>query len=406
MLSSKKASTKKTSTSLRYLKARFKPLIKPIFLGSAGILGLFFLALWQYFKHPEWLRGSSEQEDIAAVSPQGSQDNPITSSELTIDELAALAEVDSLSSLFEEVNLNENLIPNALPATKSKSNPSNKFLEKLKPNLKGTNNKDLDTITTNIPKPSKSSQSFSKPDPIGYLPSLKDLRNRQRSSGNNALQKALERQNQPGSQSKSSINQGQNNLGNSSSINSGNPGRVTSPENSYLPNYNYNSGVNNYNYNNYSASGSLQANPYNYNNYSAPRSLQANPYNHVNQPQYYNNPLANPPLNNNYFQSVYPQYTNPSRRNNGLNNPQRNITGLNTPQRNTIPNTIPNSNPRLLNQPNYNGYGIFNQNLQTPNYQPNYNNGYGFLGNQTPPLTQQNQNQQNQGRTNYLYDDY
>ena len=383
MLSSKKASTQKNSTSLRYLKARFKPMIRPMFIATAGILGLFFLSLWQYFKHPEWLRGSSEQKDIAAVSPQGSEDNPISNSELTVDELAALAEVDSLNSLFEEVNLNENLIPNALPGAKSKSNQPNTFLEQLKPNLPGTNNKNLGT------KPAKSSQSFSNPDPIGYLPSLKDLRNRQRSSENNPLQQALDRQNQLSSQSESSITQGQNSLGNSTPINSGNPGTATPPENnqnnSYLPNSNYNSSVNNYNY---SASGSLQNNPYNY----------------LNQRQYYNNPPAKPPLNNNYFQSVYPQYGNPSSRNNGLNTPQRNVTGLNTPQ----VNTVPNNNPALLNQSNYNSSGMLgNQNPQTPNYQPNYNynNNYGF-GFQGNSPTQQNQNRQNQSRSNYLYDDY
>ena len=124
------SSPKYLPSSIRYTKARFRPFVQPLFWVTAGILGLFFFALWQYGKHPNWLISSDEQPDTVADYTGDSTEG---STKLAPEDLALLADIDNIDFLFKETELKpiqDNLINFAQkPQTPAKT--SKNLLEQL-----------------------------------------------------------------------------------------------------------------------------------------------------------------------------------------------------------------------------------------------------------------------------------
>jgi hypothetical protein len=88
------SSQKQSPAFFRYLKARLQPLGRPAFWVSAVGMSLVFLVIAKYWNDPEWF---SRFGGDGATSPEGAAAN----SNLSPEELAALANIDSSSILLE-----------------------------------------------------------------------------------------------------------------------------------------------------------------------------------------------------------------------------------------------------------------------------------------------------------------
>ena len=90
--------------SLRYLNARLKPFMRPMFWGSATVLALLTFGVWQYSNHPEWLQGTLDGISLPGNNLTTNQDNQVAESGLSKEELAAGANIDSLPVMLSEIN--------------------------------------------------------------------------------------------------------------------------------------------------------------------------------------------------------------------------------------------------------------------------------------------------------------
>lgn len=88
--------------SLRYLKARFQPFGKPMFWGSAIVLSLLAVIIWQYWEHPEWFKATLDEPEVAGSNLQADPEDLVSDSDLSLDELAAGAEIDNLDLLLQQ----------------------------------------------------------------------------------------------------------------------------------------------------------------------------------------------------------------------------------------------------------------------------------------------------------------
>jgi hypothetical protein len=91
------------SSWLRSLSNRSKLLLKPVPLAS--ILGLLLLVvfIWEYSTHPEWFDEYAQEETTA--------DGEIDLSGLTPEEQAAIADIDNLNLLFNELGIEPGGVP-------------------------------------------------------------------------------------------------------------------------------------------------------------------------------------------------------------------------------------------------------------------------------------------------------
>jgi hypothetical protein len=69
------------------------------------LVTLFALTLWAYLVHPEWIEGTVEENASTGELLSTDVNSPVTEADLALDDLAAVAEADSLTSILEQVNL-------------------------------------------------------------------------------------------------------------------------------------------------------------------------------------------------------------------------------------------------------------------------------------------------------------
>ncbi len=86
-----------TPTFLRYLPARLKPLSSPAVWAPLTIFVLLSIFIWEYHKNPDWFN----REPATSIAPQ---------SDLTPEEQARLAEVDTLDVLLDGSNTSGNAL--------------------------------------------------------------------------------------------------------------------------------------------------------------------------------------------------------------------------------------------------------------------------------------------------------
>ncbi|MGP1371321.1 MAG: hypothetical protein ACTS3T_00730 [Almyronema sp.] len=82
--------------SIRYLFARLQPAAQPVVWGPVLVLTLLGVVFWEYRNHPEWLAGFEIDRQSPSVQ--------LPETELTLDEQAALAQVDSLDVLLADLD--------------------------------------------------------------------------------------------------------------------------------------------------------------------------------------------------------------------------------------------------------------------------------------------------------------
>lgn len=92
---------KTTPAFVRYFKARFQPFTKPLFLGSFGGLLIAGLAIYQYWKHPEWLQTS----DQTTIGQEVDSSNGIVSP--SPEDLSVAADIDNSDLLLKELEQNQ-----------------------------------------------------------------------------------------------------------------------------------------------------------------------------------------------------------------------------------------------------------------------------------------------------------
>ena len=91
--------SKDTPAFARYFTARIKPFTKPLFLGSFGGLLIAGLAIYQYWRHPDWLQTNSNSTQ------------PITDSQNSLpnasqEDLSVAADIDNVDLLLKELQQN------------------------------------------------------------------------------------------------------------------------------------------------------------------------------------------------------------------------------------------------------------------------------------------------------------
>ncbi|NEO53553.1 MAG: hypothetical protein F6K54_10950 [Okeania sp. SIO3B5] len=97
---------KKLPNSIRYFRARFSHLTKPLVWGPIGVASLVLLFAWELTVHPEWL--ALEDDDNSVTSG-----NTITEN-LSPEEISIISDIDSPSVLIEDLKDSENYQFNSL----------------------------------------------------------------------------------------------------------------------------------------------------------------------------------------------------------------------------------------------------------------------------------------------------
>ncbi|MDY6782221.1 MAG: hypothetical protein SW833_06660 [Cyanobacteriota bacterium] len=70
------------------------------------VVTLFALSLWAYLMHPEWIEGNIDEENASTGELLSTDPNsPVTEADLSLDDLATVAETESVSSILEQVSL-------------------------------------------------------------------------------------------------------------------------------------------------------------------------------------------------------------------------------------------------------------------------------------------------------------
>lgn len=139
----------------RYFGARLKPFTRPLFLGSVGFLTLSGIAIYEYWKRPDWLQNQIEQP-LEAVF--GSRDNRAIP-QVAEEDLAAVADIDNIELLLQEIEQNQlknPLNPTINPKKRSPDNAFTRFKKKQEDKFKnssisqsnylGTKNNALDNL--------------------------------------------------------------------------------------------------------------------------------------------------------------------------------------------------------------------------------------------------------------------
>jgi hypothetical protein len=349
-------------SSLRFFKARLTPFTKPMFWGSATILTLLGVTIWQYWQHPEWIGTNNIEQPSTIRNNTANQDsnnivaNPSKSiPQLSEEDLAVAADIDNSELLLEEIQAAQTQVNLVTPETEIEKNTQDDFLgneqksnlpaynslsEELKPNQQNSSdptstnrtsspfspNQSNSTTTANSDNddynftPSRSiftTQKFGSNRPVNYLKQALDQQNNQRLA-NQTPTPTSEVEQQP----------------------------QTQPYTGYNPQTTNNS-------NDLSRNRSL-----NYPNYSYSNDYKPNtPYSSVNPNNNYNSRSNNLPQNN--YQQFRPSITTTGTDNNTnvYGNPNYNQPSTNNP-----------SNPSITEENNTNVYG-------SPNYnQPSTNN--------------------------------
>ena len=184
---------KKLPNSIRYLKARFSHLTKPLVWGPIGVASLVLLFAWELSVHPEWLTIDEDDEP-----PFNS--NSLT--ELSSEEAAIAVDIDNSSVLNRELENNERLPVNPivistedlLEEIEGRTEEKSNFEETSKPEEYFTNseleteispqsqtNNLLNSIPANIPQNSASQEKLKNPNllisPLPPSVNLLDSRN-------------------------------------------------------------------------------------------------------------------------------------------------------------------------------------------------------------------------------------
>lgn len=113
------------SSWLRSLSNRFGFFLKPVPLASTVGVLLLGIFIWEYSSHPEWFDGYSQEE----TTP----DSSIDLSGLTPEEQAAIADIDNLTVLFNELGIESGGIPNIQALSEAQEGDRNALLEDVLP---------------------------------------------------------------------------------------------------------------------------------------------------------------------------------------------------------------------------------------------------------------------------------
>lgn len=100
---------KNTPASMRYLGARLKPLKRPLFWGSIGLVSLIGLALYQYWLHPDWISGNLSEIATTTNDSTSRLSNLTNEGQISAEDLAIGAELDNLDLLLKELEQNQTL---------------------------------------------------------------------------------------------------------------------------------------------------------------------------------------------------------------------------------------------------------------------------------------------------------
>lgn len=227
---------KKLPNSIRYFRARFRHLTKPLFWGPIGVASLVLLFAWELSVHPEWL---TLEED----------DNPLSNSNsltenLSAEEASIMADIDNSSVLngeletYKKLQLNPLVIPTdnllkELQGEAKNQSASQKTTAKLEeyftshqPETTGSgeakiNNfpsPNLTNLPQNLPDQNQTENANLLTSPL--LPSVKLLDSRNRAQKDektvNPLQTAMDEY--LGSQNKSSLSSSQKFQGDNSNL--------------------------------------------------------------------------------------------------------------------------------------------------------------------------------------------
>ncbi|NEQ75092.1 MAG: hypothetical protein F6K23_19820 [Okeania sp. SIO2C9] len=90
---------KKLPNSIRYFRARFRHLTKPLVWGPIGVASLVLLFAWELTVHPEWL---TLEDDDSVTS------GDIVSENLSPEEISIMSDIDSSSVLIKDLKDSEN----------------------------------------------------------------------------------------------------------------------------------------------------------------------------------------------------------------------------------------------------------------------------------------------------------
>ncbi|NES86826.1 MAG: hypothetical protein F6K10_38830 [Moorea sp. SIO2B7] len=150
-------SPKEIPPFIRYFKARLKPFGRPLFWLSPSIVILVSVCFWQYNNHPEWLESAFKQLGVASSYSTDKSDNPVANSKLSVEELAAGADIDNLQFLLTEVEKSK--ISSGLQNAQV-SKPKNLYEQLRKQQKKQSKNNSNSLV---IPQHSKQKQLVSNP---------------------------------------------------------------------------------------------------------------------------------------------------------------------------------------------------------------------------------------------------
>ncbi|NET24028.1 hypothetical protein [Okeania sp. SIO1I7] len=154
---------KKLPNSIRYFRARFRHLTKPLVWGPIGVASLVLLFAWELTVHPEWLALEDDNDSVTS-------ENTITEN-LSPEEISIMSDIDSSSVLIKDLKDSEKsqfnslvvpqkILPNELKeesknesapqkkATKSQANLTNPQPKTTIPNIPNQNQLDSSELLT------------------------------------------------------------------------------------------------------------------------------------------------------------------------------------------------------------------------------------------------------------------
>lgn len=137
---------------LRYLKARLRPLTKPIVWGTATVLSLAGALTWTYFNHPEWLALTDNQQNSVSNDADNQPD-------LSQEDKSIGADIDRLSVLEQDLTEFEPAL--VIPGTSSKKDTFLDEVMKKRQDGEGSRSQVLPEQSITNPFAAKSLNSFS-----------------------------------------------------------------------------------------------------------------------------------------------------------------------------------------------------------------------------------------------------
>lgn len=156
---------------LRYLKARLRPVTKPIVWGTATVLSLAGALTWTYFNHPEWLALTDNQQNSVSNNADNQPD-------LSQEDKSIGADIDRLSVLEQDL---AEFAPTVVPGTSSEKDKDTFLDEVMKKRQDGDGSK-LPSLSGDKLLPE---QSVANPFAAKSLNLFSNSRNT--SSGNSSL---------------------------------------------------------------------------------------------------------------------------------------------------------------------------------------------------------------------------